>query len=67
VFTKIHFGTWTVGLSGTKDRLQFTAGVNYRSGAADDIVLGQLDVGTLVRSGIDVRTVGIIYAFSYRF
>jgi hypothetical protein len=67
VFTKIHFGTWTVGLSGTKDRLQFTAGLNYRSGSADDVVLGQLDIGTLVRSGIDVRTVGIIYALSYRF
>ena len=67
IFTKIHFGTWTVGLSGTKDRLQFTAGLNYRSGAAKDVVLGQLDAGTLVRSGINVRTVGIIYALSYRF
>ena len=67
VFTKINFGTFTVGLSGTKDRLQFTAGLNYRSGAAKDVVLGQLDAGTLVRSGINVRTVGIIYALSYRF
>jgi hypothetical protein len=67
IFTKVHFGTWTVGVSGTKDRLQFTAGFNYRSGQADDIVIGQLDSGTLVRSGIDVRTIGIIYAVSYRF
>ena len=67
VFTKIHFGTWTAGLSGTKDRLQFTAGVNYRSGSAGSVVLGQLDGGTLIRSGIDVRTVGIIYALSYKF
>ncbi|HET9267284.1 MAG TPA: hypothetical protein VFO31_03940 [Vicinamibacterales bacterium] len=67
VFTKIHFGTWTLGISGTRDRLQFTAGLNYRSGSSEDLVLGQLDIGTLVRSGMDVRTVGIIYAFSYRF
>jgi hypothetical protein len=67
VFTKVHFGGWSLGLSGTKDRLQFTAGLNYRSGSSGDIILGQLDSGTLVRSGIDVRSVGIIYAVSYRF
>jgi hypothetical protein len=67
IFTKVHFGTWMVGVSGTKDRLQFTAGFNYRSGKADDVVIGQIDSGTLVRSGIDVRTIGIIYAVSYRF
>jgi hypothetical protein len=67
IFTKVNLGTVTVGVSGTKDRLQFTAGFNYRSGKADDVVIGQLDSGTLVRSGIDVRTMGIIYAVSYRF
>ncbi len=67
LFTKINFGTFTVGLSGTKDRLQFTAGLNYRAGSAKDVVLGQLDTATLVRSGIEVRTFGIIYALSYRF
>ena len=67
VFTKIHFGVWSVGVSGRKGRLQFTAGLNYRSGTADDVVIGQLESGTLVQSGIHVRSVGIIYAVNYRF
>ena len=67
VFSKVHFGVWSVGVSGRKGRLQFTAGLNYRSGTADDVILGQLESGTLVQSGIHVRSVGIIYAVNYRF
>jgi hypothetical protein len=67
LFTKIHLGVWTVGVSGTKNKLQFTAGVNYRSGSSENITIGQLQNGTLVRSGIGVRTIGIIYSVSYRF
>ena len=67
VFTKVHFGVWSIGVSGRKGRLQFTAGFNYRSGTADDVILGQLDSGTLVQSGIHVRTIGLIYAVNYRF
>jgi hypothetical protein len=67
VFTKAHFGVWSIGVSGRKSRLQFTAGFNYRSGTADDVIIGQLDSGTLVQSGIHVRSVGVIYAVNYRF
>jgi hypothetical protein len=67
LFTKIHLGAWTLGVSGTKDKLQFTAGVNYRSGSSDSITVGQLPSGALVRSGMGVRTVGIIYSLSYKF
>ena len=67
LFTKFHLGVWTVGLSGTKERLQFSAGLNYRSGTSDAIPIGQMDSGTVVRSAVRVRTLGIIYAISYRF
>jgi len=67
LFTKIHLSVWTLGVSGTKNKLQFTAGVNYRSGSSGNITLGELQNGTLVRSGIGVRTIGIIYSVSYRF
>ena len=67
LFTKIHLGVWTLGISGTKAKFGFTAGVNYRSGSADDVTIGQIEGVTLVRSGIGVRTVGIVYSLSYRF
>jgi hypothetical protein len=67
VFTKLNRFTWSVGISGTKGPLQFTAGVNYRSGASDEILIRNLQNGEQVKSTIDVTTVGLIYALSYKF
>ncbi len=67
VFTKVNLYRWSVGLSGTKGPLQFTAGVNYRSGSSDDVIVRNLQNGEQVNSGIEVRTVGLIYSLSYKF
>lgn len=66
VFTKVNLYGGSVGLSGTKGPLQFTAGLNYRSGSSDDVIVRNLQNGQLVRSGIDVRTIGLIYSLSYK-
>jgi hypothetical protein len=67
VFTKVNLFTWSLGISGTKGPLQFTAGVNYRSGSSDNVIVRNLQNGDLVTSGMDVRTIGLIYALSYKF
>jgi hypothetical protein len=67
VFTKVNMFTWSVGLSGTKGPLQFAAGLNWRSGSSDNVIVRDLQNGDRVRSGVDVRTVGLIYSLSYKF
>jgi hypothetical protein len=67
VFTRVDLVSWSVGVSGTKGPLQFTAGVNYRSGSSDDIIVRNLQNGDQVKSGIDVKTIGLIYSLSYKF
>jgi len=67
VFTKLNRFGWSVGISGTKGPLQFTAGVNYRSGSSDEVLLRNLQNGEPVTSTIDVTTLGLIYALSYKF
>jgi hypothetical protein len=67
VFTKVNLVTWTLGLSGTKGKFQFTAGVNSRSGSSDDVLVRNLQNGDLIRSGMDIRTIGLIYSLSYKF
>jgi hypothetical protein len=67
MFTKVNLFSWSVGVSGTKGPLQFTAGLNYRSGSSDDILVRNLQNGDLVQSTIDVRTVGLIYSLAYKF
>ena len=67
VFTKLNRSSWSVGVSGTKGPLQFTAGVNYRSGSSDEVLIRDLQNGEQVKSTIDVSTLGLIYSLSYKF
>jgi hypothetical protein len=67
IFTKLNRFGWSVGISGTKGPLQFTTGLNVRSGASDEVVLRNLQNGDQVKSTIDVTTLGLIYALSYKF
>jgi hypothetical protein len=67
VFTKLNRFGWSIGISGTKGPLQFTAGVNYRSGSSEDIVIRNLQNGEQVTSTISVQTLGLIYSLSYKF
>ena len=67
VFTKVNLFTWSVGISGTKGPLQFTAGLNYRTGSSDDVIVRDLQNGQQIKSAIDIRTMGLIYSLSYKF
>jgi hypothetical protein len=67
VFTRVNLYGGTLGVSGTKGRFQFAAGLNYRSGSSDSITLRHLESGGAVTTAIDIRTIGVIYALSYKF
>jgi hypothetical protein len=67
VFNKVDLFNWTVGLSGSLGRFQFSAGFNHQSGNAEDVTLRNLLNGQLVRSTIDVGMTGFIYSLSYQF
>ena len=67
VFTRLNRFSWSIGISGTKGPLQFTTGVNYRSGSSDDVVIRNLQNGEQVTSTIHVATLGLIYSLSYKF
>jgi hypothetical protein len=67
IFTKADLVSWTVGLSGSFGKLQFAAGVNRKSGTADDVTLRNLLTGRVVTSSVDIRTLGFIYSLAYQF
>lgn len=67
VFSKVDLVTWTIGLSGSLGRFQFSAGFNHQSGSADDVVLRNLLNGQVVQSTIDVGMTGFIYSLAYQF
>jgi hypothetical protein len=67
VFNKVDLFTWTLGVSGSLGRFQFSAGFNHQSGNADDVTLRNLLNGQLVQSTIDVGMTGFIYALAYQF
>lgn len=67
VFTNVNLYRWSAGVSGTKGKFQFTAGVNYRGGSSDDVIVRDLQNGDLIKSGINIRTIGLIYSLSYKF
>lgn len=67
VFNKVDLLTWTLGVSGTVARFQFASGLNWRSGAANDILVRNLWNGESVETNIDVRSVGFIYSIGYQF
>ena len=67
IFTRADLLSWTLGLSGSLARLQFAAGLNRKSGTADDVRLRNLLSGRIVTSSIDIRTLGFIYSLAYQF
>jgi hypothetical protein len=67
VFTKSDLLSWTFGLSGSLAKFEFAAGLNYKSGTADDLVLRNLLSGQAVTTAIDIHTFGFIYSLAYHF
>ena len=67
VFNKVDLVTWSIGLSGSLGRFQFSAGFNHQSGNAEDVTLRNLLNGQVVRSAIDVGMTGFIYSLAYQF
>jgi hypothetical protein len=67
VFNRVDLVVWTIGLSGSLGRFQFSAGFNHQSGSADDLALRNLLNGQVVRSTIDVGMTGFIYSLAYQF
>jgi hypothetical protein len=67
VFNKVDLLTWTLGLSGSLGKFQFSAGFNHQSGTANDITLRNLLNGQTVHSAMDVNMSGFIYALAYQF
>ena len=67
VFNNADLMTWTLGVSGSLGRFQFSAGFNHQFGQADDVTLRNLLSGQVVRSTIDVSMSGFIYALAYQF
>jgi hypothetical protein len=67
LFNSVDLTNWTVGLSGSLGRFQFSAGFNHQSGTADDVTLRNLLNGQVVRSAMDVGMTGFIYSLAYQF
>jgi hypothetical protein len=67
VFNKVDLFTWSLGVSGSLGRFQFSAGFNHQSGHADDVTLRNLLNGQLVQSTMDVGMTGFIYSLAYQF
>jgi hypothetical protein len=67
VFSKVDLTTWSIGVSGSFRKFQFSAGVNHQNGSADDVTLRNLLNGREVHSPIDIRLVGFIYSLAYQF
>ena len=67
VFNKVDLSSWTVGVSGTLAKFQFSAGFNHRAGTANDVLVRNLLNGDPLQSNVDVRTTGFIYSIAYQF
>lgn len=67
VFSRVDLLTWTLGVSGTWNKFQFSAGFNHQSGTADNITLRNLLNGETVSTSAAVRTSGFIYSLAYQF
>jgi hypothetical protein len=67
VFNTVDLTTWTLGLSGSLGRFQFSGGFNLQSGTANDVTLRNLLNGQVVGSDIDVSMTGFIYSLAYQF
>ena len=67
IFTRADLVSWTLGLSGSLAKFEFAAGINHKSGTADDVTLRNLLRGRTFIPSIDIRTFGFIYSLAYQF
>jgi hypothetical protein len=67
VFNRVDLLIWSLGLSGSVGRFQFSAGFNHQSGRANDVTLRNLLDGRFVQSAMDVNMSGFIYSLAYQF
>ena len=67
VFNEVDLSSWNVGVSGSVAKLQFAVGVNYRVGAASNVLVRNLLNGAPLLTKIDVHTGGLIYSLAYQF
>ncbi len=67
LFNKIDLSSWTVGVSGTWAKFQFSGGFNHRAGTANDVLRRNLLNGNPLQTDIDVRVTGFIYSIAYLF
>ncbi|HEY7289143.1 MAG TPA: hypothetical protein VH583_04840 [Vicinamibacterales bacterium] len=67
LFNKVDLLSWTLGVSGSLGKFQFSAGVNSKSGTSSDITLRNLLNGQVVHTPVDVKSIGFIYALAYQF
>ena len=67
VFSNVDLVAWSVGMTGTVGKLQFSAGLSRQFGSADDVTLRNLVSGEAVHTRVDVHTTGFIYSLAYQF
>lgn len=53
-------------MSGAAGKLAYAAGVNYRGGTSDAIVVRNV-LGQPIQTTNEIRTLGMIYSLSYQF
>jgi hypothetical protein len=67
VFNEVNLISWTVGVSGSAGRFQFSVGLNRQTGTSDEITLRNLLDGAIIRTRADVRMTGFVYQLAYQF
>ncbi len=67
IFTRADLLSWTLGVSGSIKKVLFSAGVNNKSGTADNQKLRNLLSGQPVITNLDIHTLGFIYSIAYQF
>ena len=67
IFNAVDLVTWTLGVSGSLGKFQFSAGFNSQSGTSDAITLRNLLNGRVVQTPMDVNMSGFIYSLAYQF
>jgi len=67
VFTKVDMRAWTIGLSGGTGVVLGSLGLRYESGMSDPLTLRRLENGEVYTTRLEVRNVGIVYSFAFRF
>jgi hypothetical protein len=67
IFNTVDLLTWTLGVSGSLGKFQFSAGFNDQSGSSNNITVRNLLNGRVVQTPMDVSMGGFIYSLAYQF